>query len=49
MDKGEDFDILKFFNGFRDNTRQLIQDYIDGKITKEEYLRRMELVQNSNN
>lgn len=37
-----DNDIFNFFNQFKSDTKEtLTRDYIEGRITKEEYIRRM--------
>lgn len=46
-----DNDILKYFQGFnyQENKKQVLNLYIHGKISKEEFLKRMEKVKNADN
>ena len=46
-----DNDILKFFQGFkyRESKEKILNLYIQGKISKEEFLKRMENAKNENN
>lgn len=43
MKDANDFDILKFLEGFRhkESKQEITELYIQGKISKEEYIRRM--------
>ena len=44
-----DFDIFKFFNTFKETKERITREYIEGRITKEQFIERMKNAENSNN
>ena len=45
----DDFDIFKFFDTFKETKERITREYIEGRITKEQFIERMKNAENSNN